>query len=214
MKKEMNQPNKQVTSFQLLMLALSVYVLVALFIQTAFHLSPDVDSLLDVLDTAICFVFLGDFFYRLYCSQNKLAFMKWGWVDLISSIPMLDMFRWGRIVRVVRILRILRGVRSVKVILGVVLQTGARGTLGIVTAVTSVLIIFSAIAILNVESSPDANIKDAGDALWWAVTTVTTVGYGDKFPVSGEGACNCGFFDDSRRRIVRDIHGLCRITPY
>jgi len=98
------------------MLVLSVYVLGALFIETVFKLSPQVTSLLQSLDTAICFVFLWDFFHRLYLAENKLKFffLKWGWVDLISSIPMMDSFRWGRIVRV---FRILRSIRSAKFIL-------------------------------------------------------------------------------------------------
>src|SRR2546423_339251 len=127
----------KLTAFQLLMLALSVYVLLALFAEATFHLSPAVTFLLGLLDTVICFIFLGDFFYRLHHADNKLVFMKWGWIDLISSIPTLDIFRWGRIVRVVRILRILRGVRSVRVILSIMLQSGARGTLSFVAMVSS-----------------------------------------------------------------------------
>jgi voltage-gated potassium channel len=53
--------------------------------------------------------------------------------------------------------------------------------------VTVVLLIFSAIAILNVEMVPGANIKTAGDALWWSVATITTAGYGDKYPITTEG---------------------------
>ena len=45
-----------------------------------------------------------------------------------------------------------------------------------------------ALAVLDVErNAPDANITSAGDALWWACTTVTTVGYGDRFPVTTQG---------------------------
>src|SRR5882672_468209 len=103
---------KKVTGFQLVMLVLSVYVLAALFVDTVFKLSPEISSLLQSLDTLVCLIFLGDFFYRLYRAESRLAFLKWGWIDFVSSIPMLDVFRWGRIVRLVRILRILRGVRS------------------------------------------------------------------------------------------------------
>lgn len=49
------------------------------------------------------------------------------------------------------------------------------------------MIIFSGIAILQVEKAPTSNIKTAEDAIWWAYTTITTVGYGDKYPVTTEG---------------------------
>ena len=49
------------------------------------------------------------------------------------------------------------------------------------------MVIFSSIAILQVEDTTNSNIKTAEDAIWWAYVTVTTVGYGDKFPVTTEG---------------------------
>jgi voltage-gated potassium channel len=49
------------------------------------------------------------------------------------------------------------------------------------------MIIFSSIAVLNVENRPECNIKNAEDALWWACTTITTVGYGDRYPITTEG---------------------------
>jgi voltage-gated potassium channel len=55
------------------------------------------------------------------------------------------------------------------------------------------MVIFSSIAILQVENVPNSNIKTAEDALWWSYVTVTTVGYGDKFPVTLEGRIIAGF---------------------
>ena len=100
---------------------------------------------------------------------------------------MLTLFRWGRIVRIVRVIRILRGARSVKYILHILFLNKARGIFGTVILVTASLLIFASIAILNVETEPESNIKTAGDALWWAMATITTGGNADKFPVTAAG---------------------------
>jgi voltage-gated potassium channel len=55
------------------------------------------------------------------------------------------------------------------------------------------MVIFSAIAILQVEDDLNSNIKSAEDAIWWAYVTITTVGYGDKYPVTTEGRIIAAF---------------------
>jgi voltage-gated potassium channel len=181
-----NAPAK-LTFFQCLILVLSVYVLAAMFLQTVLSLSPETNKLIDRIDFAICLVFLFDFFRRLRQAPSKLKFLKWGWIDLISSIPMFDFLRWGRVVRIVRILRILRAFRSTKVLLSFLFQNRANGTFASVALISIVMVIFASIAILNLENAAESNIKTPADALWWAFTTITTVGYGDRFPVTVEG---------------------------
>lgn len=177
----------KLTYLQCLTLVLSIYVLTALFIQRAFPLSPETNVLLDRIDFAICLIFIYDFFLRLYRAESKRSFLKWGWIDLVSSIPMFDFLRWGRLVRIVRILRILRAFRSTKILVQYLFGNRAKGTFGTVALISIVLVIFSSIAILHFEDLPESNIKTPGDAMWWAFVTITTVGYGDRFPITHEG---------------------------
>jgi len=53
--------------------------------------------------------------------------------------------------------------------------------------ITVLVVIFSAIAVLSVETAPESNIKTAEDAIWWTIVTITSVGYGDRYPVTSEG---------------------------
>ncbi|WED23483.1 ion transporter [Vibrio sp. JC009] len=191
--KRTNEPMKNtdgdaVGPFQIFTLFLSVYVLLALFVQLAVDLPKDINEILNKADNFICLFFLADFFIRLKHAKSKRQFMKWGWIDLLSSIPMVDVLRYGRIVRVVRVLRLLRAVRSTKVIISFVFKKRMEGTFALVSLVSIILTIFGAIAILLLEKGVDgANINSASDALWWAFVTITTVGYGDYFPVTYEG---------------------------
>lgn len=181
------QPEERLDIFQFGIILLSVYVLAVVAVQTFVELAPETDSLLNKIDAGICFIFLGDFFHRLYKAPSKLHFLKWGWIDFISSIPMFDQLRWGRAVRIVKLLRILRAFRSTKILLGVLFRHRVKSTFTAVVLSALVLMIFSSLAMLNLETAPESNIKTAGDAIWWAYTTITTVGYGDKYPVTTEG---------------------------
>jgi voltage-gated potassium channel len=177
----------KLSSLNSIVLVLSAYVLIALLIDTLFILPTEISRLLDLIDNLICIFFLFEFFLRFYKSENKLKFLRWGWIDLISSIPTLDLFRAGRALRLFRHIRILRAFRSVRHLISHFYANKAKGTFMTVFIIALLMVIFSAIAILQVETDQNSNIKTAEDAIWWAYVTITTVGYGDKFPVTTEG---------------------------
>jgi voltage-gated potassium channel len=166
---------------------LSIYVLGALLVDTFFELNPQISELLSIIDILICFVFLTDFIIRFNKAEDKIKYMKWGWIDLLASIPTLDILRIGRVFRLIRLFRIIKAFKSIHVFIHYIFRNKVQGTLTVVSVMAVLIVIFSAIAILQVETAPDSNIKTAGDALWWAYVTVTTVGYGDKYPVTNEG---------------------------
>ncbi len=186
MKSIQNQEEK-LTYFNLLMLVLSLYILGSFLIDTFCDLPVETSRLLNYIDNTVCFVFLIDFIIRFRKATNKWKFMHWGWLDLISIIPVIDYFRAARLLRIIRLLRILRAFRSTKKIVSHIFRNKAEGTFTTVSIIAVMLLIFSSIAILQVENRPECNIKTAEDAIWWAYVTITTVGYGDKFPITTEG---------------------------
>jgi voltage-gated potassium channel len=143
---------------------------------------------LDYADHAVCVLFFVDFLYSLIRAPNRWRYLAtWGWLDLLSSIPMVSAARWGRAARIVRIVRIFRGLRATRILAGAILRKRAESAFLAAALVALLLIVFCSIAILNFETAPESNIKTAEDAIWWAFATVTTVGYGDRFPVTSEG---------------------------
>lgn len=184
---EENDERNSLSSLNIIVITLSLYVLIALLIDTFFKLPTEVSRVLDLADNFICVFFLIEFSIRFYKADNKLAFMKWGWIDLISSIPTFDFLRVGRTLRLIRLLRILRAFRSTRHLINHVYKNKTKGAFTTVAIIAILMLVFSAIAILQVEDDPNSNIKTAEDAIWWAYVTITTVGYGDKFPVTTEG---------------------------
>jgi voltage-gated potassium channel len=178
---------KEISLFNILILILSVYVLLSLLVSTFFSLSEELTNLLNYIDNGICVVFLVDFGIRFRNAQNKLEFMKWGWIDLIASIPSVEFLRAGRILRLIRLIRVFRALKSTKLIYEHINRNKKQSALTSVALISIVMVIFASIAILQFEKDVNGNIKSAEDAIWWSYVTITTVGYGDKFPITTEG---------------------------
>jgi voltage-gated potassium channel len=178
---------ESISAFQVLLVVLSLLVIAALLVDAVVPIPKEVSTIVQALDLAACALFFIDFCIRFFRSSNKLHFMRWGWIDLLACVPNVDLLRVGRMVRVLRLIRLLRGVRVGHRLLSIFLQNKPKSAFSSVLLTTLLLITFSSISILVVETDQDANIKTAEDAIWWSVTTITTVGYGDKYPVSTEG---------------------------
>lgn len=178
---------QEITIFDLCILILSCYILISLLVSAFVQLTEETQVLLNYIDNAICVIFLMDFFIRFRNAQNKLQFLKWGWIDLLASIPNLDVLRPGRFLRVFRLLRLLRAVKSTVLVYRFIHSNRSQNALISISLTALLMIIFSSIAILQFENIPAGNIRTAEDALWWSYTTITTVGYGDRFPVTTGG---------------------------
>lgn len=170
------------------MLALCLFALAVFAIDTLAPLPPATRQIFEYADTAICILFFADFVVQLATAPNRWHyFSRWGWIDLLSSVPMVDALRIGRAARVMRIFRVLRGVRSTKLLAGFLLDRRAESAFLAAALVSLLLVVFASVAILQFEHVDGANITSAQDAVWWSVVTITTVGYGDRYPITAEG---------------------------
>jgi voltage-gated potassium channel len=183
----MAKPSR-VTVYDLFILALSMCALVALAVQSTFILTPEIREVLNYADLAVCAVFLGDFVHSVVKSEDRWRYLRtWGWVDLVSSIPAIDALRVGRMARAVRILRVIRGVRSSRAIVRYVMDRRAESGFLAATLLTVVFVTVSSIAVLQFEVPANGNIRTAQDAVWWSLSTMSTLGYGDVYPTTPEG---------------------------
>lgn len=141
------------------------------------RIDPTMASFLRAAGWAVWGAFAIDFTIRIALADARRAYVRSHWYDVaLIALPMLRPLRLLRLLALARILN-----RSAANSL-----VGRVSTYVLGTAIMSAVL--AAIAVLDAEQDASgANITTIGDALWWSATTVTTVGYGDRYPITGEG---------------------------
>ncbi len=172
-------------NFDKLLLVLSLYVVVELYLGTVIDYTPAIMEFTFWADLVICAVFLYDFFRGLIKADNKWLFIRYHWIDFISSIPMVGVLRVGRLVKVFRILRV---IRSAKIVFQFFSAKNSFNSLKNLIILSVVIIFLFTLSIYHSEHLINPQISTFGDALWW--TTITTISVGflqDVSPISVEG---------------------------
>jgi voltage-gated potassium channel len=172
------------TGYELFIGALSVLSLVNILLLLVIQ-DDSLATVIYALDALLSLIFLADFASRMKRAPSRSGyfFRGFGWADLLASLPFpqLKVLRLFRLLRVIRLLRAVGGPR----ILRNVLRDRAGSALLTLLFVGILVLEFGSLAILKAEKGqPGANIETAGDAIWYTIVTISTVGYGDQYPVT------------------------------
>lgn len=205
MSPEVGKLRKPSNAYNIFILVLTVLSLALMVVMLLPFISDETMHLLSVYDNVICVVFLIDFYLNMRGAEKKSDYFikERGWLDLLGSIPSLGLltnvgkfaglFRLARLSRLARIMRLLRG-ENKKALVKDVLDNRSRYATFLTILLTLIVLTVSSVLVLQFESkSPDANIATGGDALWYSLVTITTVGYGDFYPVTTAGRITASF---------------------
>jgi voltage-gated potassium channel len=139
--------------------------------------STEIQEILDMIQWFVYGIFLIDVVIGLISSNNRKEYIKTHPLEILSvALPVLRPLRLLRLVTVGSLV-----IQRVAI--------GRQFAIMIKVFLFSILIAYISAVQLTIIERPieGSNIKSFGDGLWWAITTVTTVGYGDRFPTTTEG---------------------------
>ena len=186
MSAETNQELKNAT-YEVFVAALAILSIVNIFLVLAVQ-DDVVESVIVIMDGVLSLIFFADFSFRFFTAESKshYFFRQFGWADLASCIP-LPYAKFLRLFRVFRAVRLMRERGSDRMVHDFVDNRATTALLSVMLLIV-LLLEFGGMGMAWAEQrSDDSNIRTGGDALWWSYVTITTVGYGDRFPVTDVG---------------------------
>ena len=168
--------------------ALSILSIFNLVLAYAFVKDPALQEVIHVMNALFSGIFIVDFTYRIVTTSKKADyfFRRFGWADLLSSLP-FPQFKILRIFRLLRVYRLMKDYGAKNVLQS--LTKDRAGSALVTLLMAGILVLeFGSLAILRIEEyARGSNIKTATDALWYVIVTISTVGYGDHYPVTTRG---------------------------
>lgn len=132
---------------------------------------------LDAVTWVTWALFALDYLIRLALAGDRGRFVRTNLIDL--AVVLLPVLRPLRLLQLLRALEVLNRAAA----------SSLRGRVAVyVVGATALIMFVAALAVLDAErGAADANIETFKDAVWWTFATITTVGYGDHFPVTDAG---------------------------
>jgi voltage-gated potassium channel len=172
--------------YELFIAAISILSVFNMVISYIPGVDPDAIRVVYIINAVLTLLFIYDFGLRFATAPSRSFYFirNYGWADLLAIIPAFRIFRLFRIYKAYRIVE-KHGGRQVLTYLS---QNRAESALYILVLMVILIIEGGAFMVLQAErASSSANIQTASDAIWWAYVTITTVGYGDRYPITTQG---------------------------
>ena len=140
------------------------------------------------LEIAITVVFAAEFGLRFFAAESRLAYAKAHWIDLLALLPAIRFLRFARLgrlvyflraARVLRLLVFIRFLAQADRVLNRITWIASRNGVHVALLAALGLVVIGGSIVWELERSTNRFFYSYGDALWWAISTVATVGYGD-----------------------------------